>query len=162
MKKAFSLIELLIVILIVGIVYSISIGSFKKIKESGEKLDLENLKSYLQAIPHRKKVSVVCLNECLECEIFTDGEKYKKIKSFVDRSVKSYRYDFSYGMVELKKNNNLCFSYDVTRGGVGSQIFVEFKDKVYDMSSYLNGVTVYSSLADALDERENLVREILR
>ena len=51
MKKAFSLIELLIVILIIGIIYTLSIGNFKKIKDSSEKkLTLKTLKEYLQSI----------------------------------------------------------------------------------------------------------------
>jgi len=162
MKKGFSLIELLIVILIIGVVYTLSIGNFKNIKNGEDKLSLENLRSYLQTIPYKKKIEFVCLDDCLHCEVFVDGKKHKKVKSFLDSSVKSYRYDFSYGMVELEKDNKKCFSYTLNKEGVGDQIFIEFKNKVYDMSSYLDDTYIYSSLDEALQKKENMIQEILR
>ena len=162
MKKAFSLIELLIVILIIGIVYTISVSGFKRIKNSDEKLTLEILKSYLQKIPHTKSVKIECVDECLKCNIFVDEKKSKKIDTFVDKNVKSYRYDFSYGMVELEKEDNVCFSYTINKEGVGEQIFVEFKGKVYDFSSYLGKTPVYNSITEALEAKEKLFREVLK
>lgn len=162
MRYAFSLIELLIVVLIMGIIYTISVGSFKNIKNKNQKLTLSGLKVYLQNVPHSKNVRLLCGNECLKCTVFSDGKKYDEIKSFLDKSVKSYRYDFSYGMVELEKDNDTCFSYTLNKDGVGEQIFVEFKDKVYDFSSYLGKTPVYDSIADALEAKESLIREVLR
>jgi prepilin-type N-terminal cleavage/methylation domain-containing protein len=162
MRYAFSLIELLIVVLIMGIIYTISVGSFKNIKNKNQKLTLSGLKVYLQNVPHSKNVRLLCGNECLKCSVLSDGKKYDEIKSFLDKSVKSYRYDFSYGMVELEKDNDTCFSYTLNKDGVGEQIFVEFKDKVYDFSSYLGKTPVYDSVADALEAKESLIREVLR
>ena len=65
-------------------------------------------------------------------------------------------------MVELEKDNDTCFSYTLNKDGVGEQIFVEFKDKVYDFSSYLGKTPVYDSVADALEAKESLIREVLR
>ena len=162
MKYAFSLIELLIVILITGIMYSMSVSSFKSIKHKEEKLTIMGLKSYLQAVPHLKTASIVCSDECMKCSVFSDGKKYKKIKSFLDESVKSYRYDFSYGMVEIPKKNDICFSYTLNKEGIGEQIFVEFKGKVYDFSSYLGKMPVYDSIAEATESKEDLIMEVLR
>jgi len=94
LKKAFSLIELLIVILIIGIVYTISVGNFKKVKDDSVKLTLGNLKEYLQTLPYEKSAEILCLDDCSECNILVDGESVKKIDDFLDKSVKSYRYDF--------------------------------------------------------------------
>jgi len=162
MKKAFSLIELLIVILIIGVVYTLSIGNFKNMKNGKDKLSLKNLRSYLQTIPYKKKIEFVCMDDCLHCEVFIDEKKHKKVKSFLDNSIKSYRYDFSYGMVELEKSRSRCFSYTLDKEGVGDQIFVEFQNKVYDMSAYLDDTPIYSSIDEVLDIKENMAQEVLR
>lgn len=162
MKKAFSLIELLIVILIIGIVYTISVGNFKKVKDESVKLTLENLKEYLQTLPYEKSAEILCLDDCSECNILVDGEKVKKIDDFLDKSVKSYRYDFSYGMVEEEKQDDICFSYSIDKKGVGEQVFVEFKTKVYDFSTYLQSVGIYDSMQEATQAKELLNQEVLR
>ena len=162
MKKAFSLIELLIVILIIGVVYTLSVGSFEKVKDESKKLTLQNLKEYLQDLPHEKSAEILCLDDCSMCKILVDGKKIRELDDFLDKSVKSYRYDFSYGMVELDKVDDVCFSYEIDKKGVGQQVLVEFKNKFYDYSTYLTPVSIYSSLQEARDAKEQLVQEVLR
>ncbi|WP_324170597.1 prepilin-type N-terminal cleavage/methylation domain-containing protein [Sulfurimonas sp.] len=162
MKKAFSLIELLIVIVIIGVVYTISVGNFKKMKDESQKLSLQNLKEYLQKIPHEKNIEFLCLDECSECEVFVDGKKFREVESFLDKSVIVYRYDFSYGMTQLEKKDDICFSYIINKQGVGEQVFVEFKTKVYDFSSYLSQIYIYDSLHEATEVKENLIQEVIR
>jgi len=161
-KKAFSLIELLIVILIIGIVYTISIGNFEKVKNKTTKLTLANLKEYLQSLPYERSAELLCLDDCRECKILLDGENFKELDNFLDKSVKSYRYDFFYGMIEVEKQNDICFSYGVDKKGVGQQVIVEYKKQFYDFSTYLSPVSVYSSLQEATDAKENLIQEVLR
>ena len=164
MKKAFSLIELLIVILIIGVVYTLSIGNFKKIEDKKQKLSIENLKEYMQSFPHEKSVEFLCLDDCSGCDVLVDDEKVneKEIEDFLDKSVRVYRYNFSLGMIELEKDNDICFSYSIDRKGVGDQVFVEFKTKVYDFSTYLGSVPIYNSLGEAIDAKEKLIQEVLR
>jgi prepilin-type N-terminal cleavage/methylation domain-containing protein len=162
LKKAFSLIELLIVILIIGIVYTISVGNFEKVKDESNKLTLHNLKEYLQALPHEKSAELLCLDDCSECKVLVDGEKFKELEDFLDKSVRSYRYDFSYGMIEVEKDDDVCFSYSVDKKGVGQQVIVEYKDMFYDFSTYLSPVSIYGSLQDATQAKEQLSQEVLR
>jgi len=171
LKKAFSLIELLIVILIIGIVYTLSVGNFKKIKDESTKLTLQNLKEYLQKFPHEKSVRLLCLDDCSSCDILVDGEKLKEIKGLLDKSVRVYRYDFNLGMQDKSREvyfnsenveEDVCFSYSVDKKGVGDQVIVEFKDKVYDFSIYLSSTPVYDSLEEVVEAKESLVQEVLR
>ncbi len=173
MKKAFSLIELLIVILIVGVVYTLSVGSFKKANDETKKLSLENLKEYLQEMPHDDSVEYLCLDDCTSCNIIIDGEKVNEepIKGFLDKDVKIYKYDFYSGINEQSKKvyfnsegveEDLCFSYSVDKKGIGNQVIVDFKDKIYDFSVYLSAPTVYNSLEELIDAKESLAQEVLR
>lgn len=162
MKRAFSLIELLIVIVIIGVVYTISIGNFEKVKDKSETLTLKNLKEYLQSLPYKKSAELLCLDDCSKCEVLVDNEKFKVLDDFLDNSVRSYRYDFSYSMVEVEKDNDVCFSYTVDKKGVGQQVIVEYKELFYDFTSYLSPVNVYNSLQEATDAKEKLIQEVLR
>ena len=162
MKKAFSLIELLIVIVIIGVVYTISIGNFEKVKDKSETLTLKGLREYLQGLPYKKNAQLLCLDDCSKCEVLLDGEKFKELENFLDSSVRSYRYDFSYGMIDAQKDDDVCFSYAIDKKGVGQQVIVEYKELFYDFTSYLSAVSVYESLQEATDAKEKLIQEVLR
>ncbi len=171
MKRAFSLIELLIVIMIVGVVYTLAIGNFNRLSSESSKLTLENLKEYLNFIKHSENVKLLCLDDCSECDVIVDGVKSKTIEDFLDESVRVYRYEFSYGAVEIEKEvffniddveEDVCFSYEVDKNGVGDQVLVEFKEKVYDFSPYFSGTAVYSSIEDAVETREDMAREVMQ
>ncbi len=163
--------ELLIVILIVGLVFALSVGNFKKKKDEPQKLTLKTLKEYLQSFPHDKSVKILCLEDCSSCSIFVDGENVKEIEDFLDKSIELYRYDFYTGIDEQSREvyfnsedveKDVCFSYSVDKKGVGKQLIVKFKEKVYDFSTYLNPTPVYSSLEELVDAKESLVQEVLR
>ena len=171
MKRAFSLIELLIVIMIIGVVYTLAIGSFQKLSDGSSKLTLGNLKEYLQSIKHSKSVKLICLDDCSECDVYVDGNRSRTIEGFLDESVRVYRYEFSYGAVEIEKElffniddveEDVCFSYEVDKSGVGDQVLVEFKESVYDFSSYFSQTAVYSSVEAAVEAREILIREVMQ
>jgi len=170
-KRAFSLIELLIVIMIVGVVYILAVSNFNRISDESSKLTLSSLKEYLRSIPHTKSVKLLCLDDCSECDVFVDNVKSRTIEDFLDESVRVYRYEFSYGAVEAEKEvyfniddveEDVCFSYAVDKNGVGDQVLVEFKEKIYDFSSYFSKTAVYSSIEEAVEAREVLVREVMQ
>ncbi len=174
MKKAFSLIELLIVIVIIGVVYTLSVGNFKKLSSNDEKtFSLLSLKQYLQEMSYTKSAKILCLDDCSSCDIFLDDEKFNEepIEGFLDKKVNIYRYNFLTGVDEVEKKiyfnsegveENICFSYSVDKRGVGDQVIVEFKDKIYDFSTYLGSIPVYDSLEELVDAKEKLSNEVLR
>ncbi len=171
MRKAFSLIELLIVIMIIGVVYTLSISNFSKLSEDSFNITLGNLKEYLLAIPHKKSAKLLCLNNCLSCDVIVDGAMHDTIDEFLDSSVNVYRYELSYGFVEREENiffnidgveEAVCFSYEVDNNGVGDQVLVEFKNKFYDFSTYFNKTAVYNSMNDAAEAREELVNRVMK
>ena len=157
--------------MIIGVVYTLAIGNFKKLSDETSKLTLGNLKEYLHSIKHSKSVKLMCLDDCSECDLYVDGNKSRTVEDFLDESVKVYRYEFSYGAVEMEKEvyfniddveEDVCFSYEVDKRGVGDQMLVEFKTKVYDYSSYFTKTAVYNSVEDAVDAREELMREVMQ
>lgn len=167
--------ELLIVVMIVGVVYTLAISNFQKMEEKSNSLTLATLKEYLQGIPHERSVKFLCLDSCASCDIFVDDEKQKDLEGvfdgFLDNSIKVYRYEASFGVFEQEKEvyfneedveEDVCFSYTVDKKGVGEQVFVEYKNSVYDFSQYLEKVTKFDSIEEAVKAKETLLDKVLK
>ena len=155
--------------MIIGIVYTLVVGNFNRIAKEEKNLNLENLKEYLLSLKPQKKAKLLCLDDCSSCEVLVDGQKSRVIEDFLDENVRIYRYDSLYGYTELEQEvyfnsedieEDVCFSYEVDKRGVGSQVLVEFNDKYYDYSSYFTKTQVYNSMGEALEAREDLMREV--
>jgi prepilin-type N-terminal cleavage/methylation domain-containing protein len=169
MKKAFSLIELMIVIVIMGVVYTLSVQSFSNKSDVLSRVTLLNLKEHMQTKKYDKSVKLICLDDCKSCNLYIDGRRSSVIEHLLDDSVRIYRYEFFSGTFEATKevyfNNDdvqedVCFSYSINKQGVGEQVLVEYKNKVYDFTTYLTPTAVYPSLAEAVEAKEQLIREV--
>ena len=174
-KKAFSLIELLIVVIIIGVVYTLAITNFQKVGDQSQNITLQTLKKYLQTFPCKKDATFLCLNDCSSCEIVVDNKKIDELNgvfdNFLDQSIEVYRYDFSSGLQERDKKiyfneedieERVCFSYTVDKQGIGDQIIIKFKNNVYDYSSNAQIAPRYKTLDQVIVEKEKLVTEVLR
>lgn len=155
-----------------GVVYTLVIGKFTSIQEENTKLGLKNLKKYLMQYKPREKASLLCLDNCKNCFVTVDSKVAKKdIESFVDESVRVYRYDFNLGAMQRENEvffnkedveENVCFSYSIDNKGVGDQVLIEYKNKVYDMSTYFSKTAVYESVQEAVQAKRNLAAEVLQ
>lgn len=149
-----------------GVVYMLAVHNLQNIKDPETALSLQNLKAYLQTIPHEKSVELLCLDDCSSCDVLIDGEKDPDIDSidnFIDDSIKVYRYDFHLGFQEQPKKvyfneeniqEKVCFSFSLDKQGVGEQVAVTFKDKVYDYTAYLTPTPLYNSLQELADAKD--------
>jgi len=170
-KKAFSLIELLIVIVIIGVVYTLAIRTLDRTADTKIRVTLENLKEYLASLEYDENAKVLCLDDCDSCRVLLDNKEANILNGFVDSSVKKYRYDFYQGMQIIMDDvyfnrdgieEDVCFSYEINKNGVGEQIFIEFHNKVYDYSSYFGKTPVYNTLAEAMDAKDRINNEVIK
>lgn len=154
-----------------GVVYTLSVNSFKKMGEKSSSVNLSNLKEYLISLDANESAKILCLDECSSCNILVDGVKIAVLDDFLDDSVVVYRYEYLTGVQESMKEvyfneddvqESVCFSYGVDSKGVGEQVFVEFKKRVYDFSTYLSSTKVYSTLEEAIQETDKLIEEVRR
>lgn len=155
--------------MIIGVVYTLVVANFNKVAQEETKISLSNLKEYLSSQKYEKTVKILCLDDCSSCDILVDDKKIKTLNDFLDDSVRVYRYDFSYGYTEVEQEvyfntedieEDVCFSYEVDKERVGSQILVEFKEKFYDYSTYFSATKIYNSIGEAREVREDLMREV--
>jgi hypothetical protein len=162
----------MIVIVIMGVVYTLAISNFSRLNDKSKELSLANLKKYLTSLDYEQKAELICFDDCSKCTVYLDGNKTKtEIEGFVDAEVRRYRYDSAYGFVEKENGvffnpegieENVCFSYKVDSNKIGDQVLIEEKGKFYDMSTYLQETPVYDSMQDAQEAKENLANKVLR
>jgi prepilin-type N-terminal cleavage/methylation domain-containing protein len=172
-KKAFSLIELLIVIVIIGVVYTLAITNLQNVKEEKITPSFDNLKEYLRSFLEEdtQEVRLLCLDDCTLCSVYRDTQKVKEIESFFDDSVQGYRYDMLQGAREIQNDvffnkegtqEDVCFSFSLNRNLVTDQVIVVYKEKAYDFSSYFEKPVRYDYLEEAIDAREKLRQEVMQ
>lgn len=175
MRRAFSLIELLIVIVIAGSVYALALPHFQKIDSNMMEVGLKNLKEYMQQIPHEKSVELLCFDKCNDCSVMADGRKVQELDEtfdgFFDPSIKSYRLERYFAVQEIQNrislnpegiSEEICFSYKIDARGIGDQVLVEYDKKVYDYTQPDLRVREYSSLAEALSYKQKQMDEVIR
>jgi len=125
----------------------------------------------MSSLAYEKEVRLLCLDDCSVCDIYVDGNKTQTLEGFLDKDVRTYRYENSYGFMEKEPDvffnadgieESVCFSYKIDSNKIGDQVLIEYKDKYYDMSEFLDETPVYNSIQEAQEAKENLANEVLR
>ncbi|AXH12185.1 pilus assembly FimT family protein [Halarcobacter bivalviorum] len=171
MKKSFTLIELMIVILLISLVYALSISSFKMEKKKEFNLDIYNIKDFLiKNFEYTKNLSFVCTKEQnLPCYVFIDEKLVEnlKIENFFSQEVRVYNYDKLLSDYEFKTvsiNNSeyqpffeLTFNKDFKHKNM---IVETSNSKIFLLSSLSNEVKVFNSTNEILDRFNDLEIEV--
>ena len=158
-KKAFSLIELMIVIVIVGVIYTLAITNLRTPKLEDTVFSFKTLKENLLSFSKdNKSVQLICKKSCQDCAIYSNGEKLQNFKSFFTKDVHFYRYDFFQGMIEVEKEN--CFDFSVDADGVSDQVIIVYDTKAYDYTPYFIETIEYDSLEDVAKAKEQLIGKV--
>jgi prepilin-type N-terminal cleavage/methylation domain-containing protein len=174
LRGAFSLIELLIVVVIIGLVYSLALPNFELLQRYKQTpVSLASLPEFLQNIPHEQSISFLCIDACKECFVLSDDARVKEydaaFKNFLTDDVALYTYDMAQGMQKKElgfyfkdayTSEELCFAYTINEQKKGNELFISYHDKVYDYTSVFNP-KVYVSLQEASDARVNFEKEVL-
>jgi len=74
-RGGMTLFELLIVMIVVGIVYSMGMFTLKKEKITSSTLTLSAIQSSMRALEHSGKIRMVCDMPCQECRVYSADDK---------------------------------------------------------------------------------------
>ncbi len=161
-KKAFSLIELIIVVTIIGIVYAVVLNSFKS-TQNITYANFANLKD--KFLPFWKRGSLLefyIYDNCSKSILFLNSNKltnqpdfdikmFKEIKVYkTDRFAEAKKVEFA----PLKFDNKLysvCFKYTIFPNGSSSSYIVKLLDNYYIMYPYMMDTKVATTLNEAVD-----------
>jgi len=173
LKKAFSLIELMIVIVIIGVVYTLAVVQLQNVKDETFKPSFLNLKEYLSSFitEDAKSARLLCLDDCSKCGIYVNGEQVEKLDSFFDESIEVYRYDFLLGAQKLQESvyfneenvqESVCFSFTMYKNKISQQLLVSYNEKAYDYTTYFEKTKVYDSLENLVEAKEQMAQKVMR
>lgn len=103
-RAGMTLFELLVVMTIVGIVYSVGIFTLKKEKGTNAKMSLSTLKTTLLAFSHLNKLRMVCNTHGQECQVYSnDGKRITTLSLHSEGTIKRYGFN-RFGELQLWGN----------------------------------------------------------
>ncbi len=162
-KKAFTLFELMIVVIIIGVVYSLVLGTFDP-KKSVNITKFEDLKSAL--VPQwtkGAKVDLYLYDRCRKSAIFINDEIKEDIKFELDikifKDIKVYKSDrlgdkrkiqFAPALIN-DKVHKVCFKYTIFPNGSSSSFIAKSGKKYYTFFPYFEQTYISSRIDDALE-----------
>jgi len=171
MKKAFSLLELMLVVVIVGIVYALALSTMKvPDKKDAEAFSLETLPKYLRDNFKLSDAKIICFEPCGKCSVLVDGEFLEDELSLFDKSdVNSYELSYEgYGTEKeyLPYDENdpykqACFVLHKWPNGAIEEVVLETNKRFIYYKAGFEKVQTYSSLAklqDAYTKELNAIR----
>ncbi len=166
-KKAFTLFELMIVIVIIGAVYALLIQNINLNPNNQMSLSLENLPSYMRKTfsKSKEKVEFICVNNCSTCK-FKIGqsdsnssvelfEPYSAPEAYtlVNDSLQLIEFDEIYEDGKVKK---VCFKYTLYPNKSSDKMVLSYKDKVYLYNNLYKKTKVFQRMSDAQEDWINV------
>ena len=172
-KKAFTLIELLLVVVIIGVIYGLVINSMKKITNREDSLDFKSLPSFIKTFHHQNHVAFVCTDNCKTCALYVNGEKVKAVDAFMakERVLRFWRFDADQGTQELRftpifdeddREFDVCFRYDIFEDGSSTEMIIETQKESYDYRGLFHPVTAYPSLLSLEENRQKEIQKVMQ
>ncbi len=160
-KRGFTLFELLLVVLLIGIIYGIFVHklSQKDKQADADRIDLLTLKPFLQKFVSTKKAVLRCFTPCETCYVYRDGKQVKDLEIPLFKSIpKVYKHDafgqmnaIEFTAIEGKKREikDVCFEYSLFENQSSSHYLVEYKENFYLFHPYTKPVEVFESMSAA-------------
>lgn len=151
-----TLFELLIVIMIVGIVYSLGLFTVQKERVASTTVPLSDIKTSLTAMEHSGTIRLVCDSSCRDCRILDAKQSpigYLRLQS--EGFPKRYAFD-RYGELRpigtpiIRTDKGLeeaCFDFTLFPDGTSSSLILKDNDSFYaytpltDQKPYITGST---------------------
>lgn len=158
-SRAFTLFELLIVVLLIGILYGVFVHKLTRPPvANSDKLTLKNIKSFLSDFSFKRKAEIICLEPCKTCNVYLDGKKAKTDEFSLFKSAPNVYFPDNFGQVRTisflpisDKNgaiNNVCFKFSLFNNKSSSHFAVESEGKYYLFNPYMKNVKESKSFSD--------------
>ncbi len=156
-RQAFSLLELMIVILIMSFSYMLVFSSMRHEQSKPKALNMKNLKENLarQGLLY-SNAELFCLDRCKQCYLYKDGEtiEYEEDLALGDLTVYQIDGDDKLTKIDFGRyqDHPVCLRFSLYRNGSSSQLVVENKTGIY----YLPALFAKVVKTDSLEEAEKL------
>ncbi len=162
-RSAFTLFEIMIVVLIIGVIYSLVLGTFDP-KKSVKVITLEHIKDAL--LPHwtkGKKIEFYVYDRCQKSALLINDELQEEMNIDISidifKDIKVYKNDIHSSEREIEfsptlideKLHKVCFKYTIFPNSSSSSYVVKSGKKYYAFFPYFKKTYITSKLNDALE-----------
>jgi len=143
-RKSFTIFELLIVVVIISIVYTLFIQGLNRFEKKTEYLKLTGLYEFLSENDFNDDTSIECtldyVGKCGNCTMYIDGVKSgEPFDLFQDKKITSYflSEDDELEEIDLGKRRldrdlrKICFKYTLKSNDSSSSFLLEYDDNSY-------------------------------
>lgn len=158
-SKAFSLIELLIVILIISIVYFLGFSSIEKRENNTQALTPLNLKSSIQkSALFQGMGTFVCIDNCKSCYLRKDvNSPFEAYENAIDlKGIEAYTLDARDALLEMEygryQDEEICLVLHFYANGSSTKMILKQEDDVYFLPAFFD----VPQKVDSLDEAKEL------
>ena len=142
-KKAFTLIELIIVVMIISLVGFLVFSEAVKQTKKADKLDPTTLSSILKNnFQSDKDIEFFCIQKCHDCYI-AKGDEIIPYKGIIDlgNNLEVFVVDESNQLTQIKdfgriKDKKICIRYTLYSNGSTSQMILSNDSGVYYLPTY--------------------------
>jgi len=166
-QKGFSLIELLIVIVIVGLVYAMGLSTFDVSKPKAKALTPLNLKKTIVSSEFfTGHATLMCVDKCKTCYLRRDvSSAFQAYNNKIDLTgIKAYTIDSSDSLRKLEyeryDDKKICLVMDFYNNGSSTQIILEDEKGAYFLPAFFGDAKKFKSPEEAKDywlEKSTLV-----
>lgn len=169
--RGFTLVEMMLVVVIIGVVYGLVISGMKRYSEKAYDISLYNLPLFLAEQFSGRTVSLICTDACRSCGVYEDGKLVADVKGLLQDPVESYRFDHRYGVSEVRwsplfdkdgQEEEVCFRFDTDGRGKNSELLVRSEKQVIAYGGYFGSVQRFESIEDAMDNQEELRQKVMQ
>lgn len=161
-KKAFTLIELIIVLILISITYFLVFSSNNfSIKEQKQNLNLENLKEFLfKNFKFENELKFFCIDDDLSCYVKIDNSVNEnfKVEHFFKEAPVVYEYYKDETRLEYSKEKvtdhtyNVVFEFTINRDYKTNEFILDtLEDRIFVFNSIYEKPFIYENLNEAFE-----------
>ena len=162
-RKAFTLFELMVVVMIIGVVYALVLGSFDP-KKSVKITTLQYIKDTISPYWTKgTKVEMVIYDRCQESALIINNEIQEDVEANINpdifKDIKVFKNDRHNGKREIKfspilidnRIHKVCFRFTLFPNGSSSSYVVQSGKKFYVYFPYFEETYITTTLDDAFE-----------
>lgn len=156
LRKGFSLIELLIVIVVVGLIYAVGFSGVSVDKPKPKALTAINIKdTILSSKFYNGRTTLMCLDKCSKCYLRQGlSSKFVPYSNGIQlNNIVAYTIDERDSLQELEyekfNDKPICLVIDFFRNGSSTQLILKDDTSAYFLPAYFGESKKFDSLEDA-------------
>jgi len=156
LRKAFSLLELLLVIFIISLVYFLGFSGAEKEVKKETRITPLNLKRTLLNTPELKGGGTfLCIDHCKKCYMRKDiSTPFQAYEGNIDlQNARSYIIDKDDNIQEVEfgryQDQKICLRYEIYPNGSSSQLILETSKGIFYLPTFFGETKKVNSLDEA-------------